>query len=167
MAGAPRKTVLVLRPEVNGSKGVELHYTILTLNKTATRLPEAMFASIASCDSWQLSKLDTKFDAGRDVQPGGAWHNHVLNSQQSATCASNKGSNQPKLTLHASTSRLVNMQCDVAPPSPFPTPMAGRTDCSSTTLHLHLFNQIWNTNYQMWIDGSLKHGGSLALQGGE
>ena len=163
LAGAPRKTVLILRPQAL-SGAVDLHYSVLTLNKTATRLPEAMFASIARCNSWQLSKLDTTFDAGRDVQAGGARHNHVLNSNQSATCSAGKGDNTPSLTLHASSSRLVNVQCDNAPPSPFPTPMAGPDDCASTTVHLHLWNQIWNTNYQMWIDGDLQHGGLLTLQ---
>eukprot|EP01147_Barroeca_monosierra_P009254 gene9254-1533_t len=123
---------------------------VLILNKTITRLPEALFIrfripGLCQPKDWTLSKLDAPVSP-LDVVDGGAKHNHVVNS---FSCALPNGAD---ITIVPLSAPLVS----VGSPTPFPTPLRGKVDAGEQGVSILTMNNIWNTNYRMWQGGDFK-----------
>ncbi|KAL3138964.1 hypothetical protein ABBQ32_005773 [Trebouxia sp. C0010 RCD-2024] len=144
-AGAPAEVwVDIQAPEDADS----LYLDVIWVNKTATRLPEAMWvqfappAAVADAASWQMYKL------GRPVSPLEV----VLNGSQSMHAVSDEGisvrgagsGSWEQLNIRSLDAALVSP----GEPIPFPNPNA-RPDLHKGMAY-NLANNIWGTNYIMW-----------------
>ncbi|KAL0047364.1 hypothetical protein WJX82_001496 [Trebouxia sp. C0006] len=144
-AGAPAEVWLDIQaPEDTDS----LLLDVIWVNKTATRLPEAMWvqfapsAIVADPHSWQMYKL------GRPISPLEV----VFNGSQSmhAVCddgISVRGSGQgawEQLNIRSLDAALVS------PGEPIPFPVTRTKPDLSKGMAYNLANNIWGTNYIMW-----------------
>ncbi|EDQ90452.1 uncharacterized protein MONBRDRAFT_36529 [Monosiga brevicollis MX1] len=166
-AGAPLVTDMLWQDSTSlNSSGAdttsELAWTVIHRNKTATRLPEAMFLRVVPTDAsaTRLRKVATEIQGQLDVVDGGALHNHIVDRAE-VRLANGTG---PALALVSEQARLLSVG---ACPTPFPAPVrkadlpeAGRDTGSLAAL---LWNNIWGTNYIMWLDGDLQFNGTLTV----
>lgn len=144
-AGAPAEVWLDIQaPEDTDS----LLLDVIWVNKTATRLPEAMWvqfapsSTVADPHSWQMYKL------GRPISPLDV----VYNGSQSmhAVCddgISVRGSGQgawEQLNIRSLDAALVS------PGEPIPFPVTRSKPDLSKGMAYNLANNIWGTNYIMW-----------------
>ena len=137
-AGAP--TTVWLLVDVAGPS---LNLTLTVYNKTATRLPEAMFlrfvppplAPSYSADAWMMRKLAEWVDPA-DIVTGGAKR---LHSVSSGISFANQIFVQP---IHTP------LVCFGTPTS-FPTPLTKEPVWADGASFI-LWDNIWNTNYPQW-----------------
>ena len=144
-----------------GAEELVLRTEMTLLEKTATRLPEALFVRFrlpslcnnkthtAGTGRWVLDKVGSGRQSETDplrVVDGGAKHNHVV---RSFACQAA----QHTVRVTPVTSPLVS----VGEPTAFPTPVRGEgaTDVDQG-ISLLVLNNIWNTNYRMWQEGDLR-----------
>jgi len=111
-------------------------------NKTATRLPEALWLSfspiVSNVSLWKVQKL------GELVSPlnvifNGSKHLHGFDSY-----VEHSSEKDGKFHIESLDSGVVCF----GEPTPFPTPFT-QPDLSQG-VHFNLFNNIWGTNYVMW-----------------
>ncbi|CAL5218578.1 g272 [Coccomyxa viridis] len=122
---------------------------ILWVNKTATRLPEALWAqfkpdaAVVDPDSWTMSKM------GSPISP----LNVVLNGSQSLHAVDDEGIMVEGLGRQRSWEQLQIRTLDAALVSPgeaTPFPVVDRKPDMSKGMTFNLGNNIWGTNYVMW-----------------
>ena len=123
-----------------------MHYNsmLLQLNKTATRLAEAMYITFQPLHtaSWQMDKLSSWVDP-LDVADGASKGLHCVN--RAVAFLDKTGSSPSKVYLESPDAALLKWDS----PLPFPTPLYRQPDLSLGA-HMMLFNNIWNTNYPFW-----------------
>ena len=147
-----------------GSDGDAVAFTVLVVNKTATRLPETMYvrfdaavAPVSEADStsgsvkgWAMDKLG-EYVAPSDVQDGGAQHMHGVASGGRYTYESAPGT--PGAATPGGAVFIDTMDAPVVAwtntSSGFPTP------CNAPPTLAHgpsfcLYENEWGTNYVMW-----------------
>lgn len=138
--GAPA-AVWVTLSAPRGARDVNV--TVLLVNKTATRLPEALFLTFQPTNvtkgSWTMTKLGSAMDPA-DVVEGGATHLHALSDEG---VRFDIGTNH-SLTLSSPDVPLV---CFGAP-NPFPTPKLTVPVLDQASFLIH--SNLWGTNYVGW-----------------
>lgn len=116
--------------------------SVVVANKTATRLPEAMFLRFqppgSAAASWTADKLGHNIDL-RKVVDGGSKHLHGI--------LSNFAMHTPSISLTVET--LDAGVIAVGVPDGLPTPLDQAPDLSAGT-SLMLWDNLWGTNYVMW-----------------
>lgn len=160
-----------LRVHLSGSG--TLNMTLTVYNKTATRLPEAMFARFIphTCNTTTTQCAVQKVAAAvatDNVVPGGAHHNHAMGPQGVAcTCTAESQSQSDSTTggyvLSSPDTRLLS----VGFPSAFPTPLNSTANLEADGVALVLWQNIWNTNYIMWTEGDFQFRFNLELAPGK
>eukprot|EP01089_Gocevia_fonbrunei_P013483 TRINITY_DN3465_c0_g3_i3.p1 TRINITY_DN3465_c0_g3~~TRINITY_DN3465_c0_g3_i3.p1 ORF type:complete len:696 (-),score=157.49 TRINITY_DN3465_c0_g3_i3:338-2425(-) len=118
-----------------------LHYTVMLIDKTPTRLPESHWFSFNPAldkqdeGHWRISKLSSWIDP-LDIQKNGSFHLHGFDDN-GVWLNSKKG----EFKVRSLDATVV---C-VGDPTPFPTPM----DLPDITkgMNFNLFNNIWDTKY--------------------
>ena len=154
--GAPQSSALLVH--VNAS-ALSLHFVLINVNKTRTRIPEAGWLSFNPLNpanvTAHVNKIDSWVDLGQPVMGNGSAHLHVV---------SERGVRLPGSVLGRSPD--VGLVCVGYPPTPFPTPL-GRIVGNPGAFSFNLFNNIWGTNYPMWypfIDEDLSQQYRVDLQ---
>ena len=138
LAGAPQTAWLHVQLQ-----GGALNITATFHNKTATRLPEAMFLRFAppllppdfQAASWSADKLGEWIDPA-DVVIGGAKRLHSVGSGISFA---------ERIFIHPVHSPLVCF----GTPTAFPTPLTKSPDWEDGASFI-LWDNTWNTNYPQW-----------------
>jgi Domain of unknown function (DUF5054) len=135
-------TVVVPLNPGTGAASIEL--TVDFYNKTATRLPEALFIRFnttnAASSRWTMDKLGSKVDPF-DVVSGGNQHHHgVLNSGVTVT------ENGQEFSIASPNAAIAAF----GKPSGFPTSTRVRPELSEGASYM-LWNNLWGTNYVMWF----------------
>jgi len=122
----------------------EIRTTLTILNKTATRLPEALwvtFNPVPQTDNawlWSLQKLGEPVDPNQVVL-NGSHHIHAVES----------------VSYSNGIQRMDLSSYDVAlvvpgQPSAFPIPLDQEPDIQNYGVNFNIYNNIWGTNYIMW-----------------
>ena len=143
--GAPRDVFLELSMPIEGAPRIlaDLQYA----NKTATRLPEALFFSFgisppATAQAWQLNKLD-QVVASDDVMPGGGVHLHAVGLDVGAALPLGIGAAAGNVTVMTRDSGLVS----VGLKSSLPTPLQPLTKAAASgPLYFILQNNFFLEN---------------------
>ena len=157
---------------VTASAAGTLNFTLTIYNKTATRLPEALFFRFAPkpCPRAQCTvhKVSSHVDLD-DVVPGGAHHNHVMSPEGvQCGCAGNgdgdgggggAGAGATGFDLRSPDAPLLS----AGTPTAFPTPLNSTASVATDGAALMLWQNIWNTNYIMWTEGDFQFRASVAL----
>jgi len=119
-----------------------IHIDFQWFNKTATRLPEALWLSfspvISNGNAWQVQKLNEYININ-DVRLNGSRHLHGFD--QFVRYLSPSEGNMQIESLDAG---LVG----IGVPSPFPIPFTQPDGTKG--IHFNLCNNIWGTNYPQW-----------------
>eukprot|EP00051_Salpingoeca_urceolata_P021147 m.326646 g.326646 ORF g.326646 m.326646 type:complete len:854 (+) comp19743_c1_seq2:115-2676(+) len=144
--GAPQEAWLQYEFDV---QTMALNATVLLLNKTATRLPEATWFTFdpklnddgGSVTTWEHSILGS-WHSAFDVADGAAKGLHYVDEAGVRMNDTKTGNMQAK-SIDAGLLRY-------GPPLPFPTPLHGNVSLAEgASFCLH--NNIWNTNYPFWM----------------
>ena len=149
--------------------GISIGFNIEIFNKTATRLPEAMWVSFnpgqpradggdtsGYSQNWKMNKLGEWVDPLYIVNNGSLhlhavtiegilWDNIVPASSSSSSSSSSGGWN--------STIQITSRDAAVVgwgAPWAFPTPMSEQPDIQTYGGSFNLWNNLWGTNYVMW-----------------
>jgi hypothetical protein len=123
-----------------------LYLDVTWVNKTATRLPEALWVDWepsnrqADPDSWRLWKLDSAIDPA-DVLFNGSRSLHAVGDRGFHVDSRN---GHERLSIRPLDAALVGPGAR----TPFPTP--DRRPDLARGMHSLLANNIWGTNYVMW-----------------
>ena len=155
--GAPESTWLKVSV---GADGVSLDAQVLLVEKTSTRMMEAMFLTFApsrNCD-WSMDKLG-EFVGAKDVMMGGS--GGVSSIGSGVMCSLNgtavDGKQQQRMFVRSLDSAVVHWGSDTAGPSMLPTgqgqgaaPWTQSEADVSAGAHCVLFDNLWNTNYIFW-----------------
>eukprot|EP01049_Picozoa_sp_SAG25_P005020 SAG25_NODE_331_length_9668_cov_3.863518_8_plen_396_part_00 len=154
-AGAPQSVVTTF---VLTEHGIEINAT--AINKTATRLPEALWVSFrptaTEADGWRLRYFRKTEVAPADVVEHGAVHLHALGADGALVYA-------PHSPVAPMSLEIVSLDVPVVSAgllSPFPTALNNGTKDNDTALihgwvreagwHYNVQNQIWNTNFPQY-----------------
>jgi len=131
---------------VDVSRRAHVRFSLVLMNKTACRMPEALWYSFNP-------RLN-------DNGGGGAWtidkanhHTPVDNVVVNGTRHTHAVWNGVHFRSTASRFRLQTLDAGIVAlgdPTPFPTPLAHYGDPSQGGVHFNLFNNIWSTNYPLW-----------------
>merc|ERR1712080_507657 len=127
-------------------KTSSIDITISAFNKTATRLPEAMFFTFhpkaiqGQDDIWRMDKLGEWVEMN-DTIKGGSQHLHgvITGFEYQQT---------PEMTLSITTVDAPVI-C-LGQPDAFPTPTNSTPDISRYGVSSVLWDNLWGTNYIMW-----------------
>jgi Domain of unknown function (DUF5054) len=135
VAGAPSFAWL----NVTLTAPTQLAMTLAVYNKTATRLPEALFARFIGSNpllpsSFMMRKLDELVDPA-DIVLGGSNHLHVVDTVTLSKQFSLTPIDSPLVCFGA--------------PTAFPTPLVEQPDFGQGVASV-LHNNAWNTNYVQW-----------------
>ena len=160
--GAPRSiiTSVVLTPT-----GLELN--VSAVNKTASRLPEALWISFKTASAkpsgWKLRYYGTTDVAPTDVVEHGAVHLHALGADGSLVYKADEHVEDDDSSLAGTEMEILSLDVPVVSAgllSPFPSALDNSTTDNTTSLidnwvkdggwHYNVQNQIWNTNYPQW-----------------
>lgn len=153
--GAPRKVISSVAITPAGL----LEVNVSAINKTASRLPEALWVSFkppaTRPGGWKLRYYGTTDVKPTDVVEHGAVHLHALGPDGSVVHSAPEGGE--------TTVEIVSLDVPVVSAgllSPFPAALDGSVADNSTALiegwieeggwHYNVQNQIWNTNYPQW-----------------
>eukprot|EP00035_Acanthoeca_spectabilis_P023764 m.450846 g.450846 ORF g.450846 m.450846 type:complete len:766 (+) comp20055_c0_seq1:144-2441(+) len=138
VAGAPEMARINY---TSTAKGLEVELTLV--NKTATRLPEAIYFGFnpvgSGSGTWEMDKLGTPVNP-LDVADGASKGMHCITSGVQF-----KGSDG---TVFFGSPDVALARWD--DPLPFPTPIHRQPDLSKGVAW-NLYNNIWNTNYPFWF----------------
>lgn len=125
------------------SQNKTLQMELQWFNKTATRLPEALWLSfspsVGEGAQWRVHKISSWIDPC-DVVVNGSQHLHAV--QDGFTCSSGNGVHG--LNVKPLDSPLLS----VGVLSAFPVPLGSVG--SPDAVHYNLYNNLWGTNYIMW-----------------
>ena len=128
----------------NDTSFVQVKSEVYLLNKTATRLPEAMFysfsPSVENNAQWEQNILN-EWSLPNDVADGAARGMHYV-TDKGVRISRSDGAVQ----FQSYDSGLLRW----GPPLPFPTPINGSVAVGSPASFC-LHNQMWNTNYPLWF----------------
>ncbi|EGD78368.1 hypothetical protein PTSG_09435 [Salpingoeca rosetta] len=136
-----------------------VNISLLLSNKTATRLPESAwfkFAPRVSSSGWTMGKLADANVNPLDVAVNGSRHLHaVWDGVRHSSGVSLRTLDAPLLSWGDT--------------NPFPTPSGDWQPDVSRGVNFCLFNNIWGTNYIMWVpfrkdEHSYKYRFQLSLQ---
>jgi hypothetical protein len=142
-----------------------LHTEVHLLNKTATRLPEAMFVSFDPPQPkplrWSMQKLGSWLHPNETLD-GGAKGLHAV-SDAGLRCTAGGD----RLTVGSLDAALLRWGA----PTPFPNPCLGPVDTAGGASYV-LFNNMYNTNYVFWwpfdadhaVHASIKYRFSIRLE---
>lgn len=124
---------------VGGGSDRTIMVDISLLNKTATRLPEAMFLSFGPPGKldWSMQKLGSWLRPNETLD-GGAKGLHAV-ADIGLRCSADGGKRQ--LTVGSLDAALLHWGV----PSPFPNPCFGPVDTTAGASYV-LFNNMYNTN---------------------
>eukprot|EP00048_Salpingoeca_helianthica_P005546 m.89006 g.89006 ORF g.89006 m.89006 type:complete len:722 (-) comp13639_c1_seq3:776-2941(-) len=138
--GGPQDIWLQL--DVPASSDAQLTASISVFNKTATRLPEALFLQFnpvgGARGGWYAQKLGGKVDLSTVVD-GGSKHMHGIDTTLTYTHPDHS------LTVRSYDAGIIN----VGVPDALPTPVDHAPD-TSVGAGLVLWDNLWGTNYVMW-----------------
>ncbi len=153
--GAPASAWVRLEAAPAAGEGARVEATISIFNKTATRLPEALYVSSRPAGSaegrWTMDVLGSAVDP-LDVAEGAARGMHAVS----------EGGVQ--LICDGSRIRLGSLDAAVVrwdAPLPFPTPLHRQPDLGRGVSYV-LHDNIWNTNYPAWYPFDQQGTGNLA-----
>lgn len=159
LAGAPASVFV----EVNAEDPANIEFAVYLYNKTATRLPEALFfrfvppllpPSTSFGSAWRMNKLGEWVDPS-DVVTGGSKHLHAI-----VTASEGLMFGGGRMNLTAPLSPLVCF----GEPTGFPIPLNRQPDWSQGVSFV-LVDNLWNTNYIQWtIDQDFVFRFRLAVQ---
>lgn len=154
LAGAPATAWLGLQVDPAGI----INMTLILLNKTSTRLPEAGLLHFNAAGNWSMQKLGRPINPG-SVVTGGGINMHVVDSVSSLQ----DGGHQ--LVIESPDSGLVRW----GQPFALPTPMTHPPDLQLGGSFV-LFDNTWGTNYIMWYpfdsdDANIKYEYVIRLMG--
>lgn len=156
-------------PQSRGSRRLAVEVSLL--NKTATRLPEAMFVTFdppplgQSKPRWAMQKLST-WMRPEETLDGGAKGLHAV-SDAGVRCT--RAGAAGVLGVQSLDAALLRW----GEPTPFPNPCLGPVNTTGGASFV-LFNNMYNTNYVFWwpfgadptqVHGSIKYRFALALEG--
>eukprot|EP00823_Brevimastigomonas_motovehiculus_P008810 TRINITY_DN824_c0_g1_i2.p1 TRINITY_DN824_c0_g1~~TRINITY_DN824_c0_g1_i2.p1 ORF type:complete len:655 (+),score=144.20 TRINITY_DN824_c0_g1_i2:280-2244(+) len=120
---------------------VHMNVDLLLFNKTATRIPEALWMQFmpAPSGAWEMNKLSQWLEVG-NVITNGSFHLHAVQDGV-------------RLSLQQSDNQLLIESLDAGlfsfgTPSAFPTPL--RAPDFSQGASANLYNNLWGTNYVEW-----------------
>jgi len=149
--GAPATVHVHVRVEKRGADA-RVSFDLLLRDKTATRLPEALFFVFTprqqqQSHTWWMHKISS-YIAPHEVMLNGSHHQHgVWDGAYFAPAPPHHGSRTPHgMRLY---SLDVPLLCP-GPPTAFPTPLAARAADRTTTMAFNIYNNVWNTNYILW-----------------
>ncbi|CAL8470098.1 g9640 [Coccomyxa elongata] len=126
-----------------------LLYNVLWVNKTATRLPEALWvqftpdAKVADPDTWAMSKLGSLVSP-LDVVRNGSHSMHAVDDDGVLVNALGYTHSWEQLKIRTLDCALVS------PGEPNPFPNVNTQPDMSKGVAFNLGNNIWGTNYIMW-----------------
>jgi hypothetical protein len=121
--------------------------SVVWQDKTPTRIPEALWlsfrpaAAAVNASSWALHKLDSSISP-LDVLRNGSQSMHAV-SDAGVSVASANGTE--RLQLRSWDAALVS------PGAPTPFPNGARPPDLLQGMHFNLANNVWGTNYVMWV----------------
>jgi hypothetical protein len=134
LAGAPAEAWIGMQPY----RGSALNVTVLLVNKTATRLPEAIFLQMVPIgNSWTMSKLGEAVDP-LAVVTGGGKTMHVVDSVTASW---------PDRTFNVASPQAGLVRWGKIGALPVPTDLNPDVSLGASFV---LFDNTWNTNYIMW-----------------
>ncbi|EIE25882.1 hypothetical protein COCSUDRAFT_46416 [Coccomyxa subellipsoidea C-169] len=126
-----------------------LFYNVLWVNKTATRLPEALWVrftpdpQVADPDTWGMSKLGSLVSP-TDIVRNGSHSMHGVDDDGVLVRGLGHKKSWEQLRIRTLDCALVSPGV----PNPFPNPL---TPSDMTQgMSFNLANNIWGTNYVMW-----------------
>ena len=132
--GAPQLSIVVI--DVNLTTA-SLHYRVLNVNKTRSRIPEALWLSFNPLNptnqSTTVHKLTSAIDLSLPVLNNGSAHLHAVNERGVLVDG-----------LLAARSLDVALVCVGYPPTPFPTPLHTIVG-NRAAFAFNLWNNIWGT----------------------
>lgn len=127
-----------------------LDFKLYMVNKTSTRLPEALFVSFNpdidtnSGGEWTLMKSGEDIDP-LDIAVNGSCHLHSLDTTQDWNAA---------YSLDSGYGFYINSLdvplASVGFANPFPIPLSPQ-DSIDGGVAFNIFNNIWGTNYPQWL----------------
>ena len=151
--GAPQEMWLSIN--FSASDTVVLEIDLLMVNKTATRLPEAlMFEFLPKGSMWigEIEKISSDLSPKATIEItsvvlNGSQHQHVaekvyMNSIDEQTPFG--------VILESLESPLVCPITTNTPATPFPVPLKPISETSLIGIAFNIHNNIWNTNYPLW-----------------
>ena len=159
LAGAPQTMWVQYGVPLNGAGNISV--TLQVFNKTATRYPEGGFFRFSPCayeakaggscqtPSWTMHKLGQEMDP-TDVVIGGSRHNHVMSDGGAVATVQLSGGTTASVAITSLDTGLVSF----GNPTAFPTPLDDAFDVHAASSLL--FDNVWNTNYIMWIGGNFQ-----------
>ncbi|GCE14889.1 DUF5054 domain-containing protein [Tengunoibacter tsumagoiensis] len=140
MYGAPRLLTLEWHFPHNVA---EIYLTLQWFEKTATRLPEALWLDfaplISNVHGWQMEKVSELVDP-LDVRMQGARHLHAIDQ---------------RVHYHDERGQLSITSLDaplVAPGGPALLRMTREQPDMTRGMSFNLYNNVWGTNFPMWYD---------------
>ncbi|KAK9798230.1 hypothetical protein WJX73_010911 [Symbiochloris irregularis] len=142
-AGAPEAVITELRSDVSSP---ELHLDITWVNKTPTRLPEAMWVrfapSLRAVDpkSWRMHKLG-QLISPLEVMLNGSQAQHAVGLEGVQVLSQD---HSQRLSIRSLDVKLVS------PGTPTPFPTVRQQPDMSAGMSFNLANNVWGTNYVMW-----------------
>ncbi|KIZ02961.1 hypothetical protein MNEG_4996 [Monoraphidium neglectum] len=143
-AGAPAAAWMVLHSPPDSDV---LLVTVAWQNKTATRLPEALWVRFTpgrgavDTASWRMHKIGSWIDP-RDILVNGSHSIHGV-SEEGVTVASPDGDELLRIRPHDAPLLALGE------PRPFPNPTRGPDMDQGVSACLH--NNVWGTNYAEWV----------------
>ena len=145
-----------------------IHATVSIFNKTATRLPEALYVSHKPVGSgaissrWSMAVLGSSVDP-LDVAAGAARGMHAVDAAGVSLTTTQEADDphaSSTLTLGTLDAAVVRWE----EPLPFPTPLHRQPEVSLGMSYV-LHDNIWNTNYPFWYPFSAEPtAGNLAFR---
>jgi hypothetical protein len=137
--GAPKQAVLEIRAS---QQSPELHYTVQWFEKTACRLPEALWFSfepaVKDPRAWRMDKLGEWVSPYAVIKDGNR-HLHVI------------GDGGMQLVDDSRTLRIQSADAGlVAPGQPSLLDFNNRQPDLKQGIHFNLYNNLWGTNFPMW-----------------
>lgn len=123
---------------------IDLH----VLNKTATRIPEAMWLSFnpkVNSGYWSLSKLDAQINSN-DIILNGSTHLHSTQDWNYFVPTNIVNQNTPLVGIYSLDAPLVS----IGSRNPFPIPLNVKAR-QDNGLHYCLVNNIWGTKYVIFF----------------
>jgi hypothetical protein len=165
--GAPQQLwVTVALPGDDAPEGL-MNVSITVLNKTSTRLPEALFFKFdpllpAAADNWWMDKLGQLVNP-MEVMLNGSRHLHAIRSGVYYTPPAPQNATLGILSPDAA------VVC-MGAPTAFPTPLTTQPDLTQG-LSFILYDNLWGTNYIMWYpylpsDSNIRYRFQLAFGAG-
>ena len=132
--GAPRLSIVTIDVNLTAAS---LHYRVLNVNKTRTRLPEALWLSFNPLNPYNRSavvhKLRSAIDLSQPVVHNGSAHLHAVNERGVAVDG-----------ILAARSLDIALVCVGYPPTLFPTPLH-TIEGNRAAVAFSLWNNIWGT----------------------